>query len=305
MADASSILSAPQAGTPPAATPPAGTPPAGTPPPASSTPPAAGDWLAGFDPDVRDAITAKGYKSPAEVGRGWLSASKLVGVDPTQVVKLPGKDADAAAWDAVYTKLGRPEKADGYSVPEALKDDPLAGAFREEAHKAGLSSKQFETTLAWYTEQAAKVAEQQAAQAEEAQGKRLQALEAQVGPEKWPGYLEEARRAARVLIPESYKDPATGQTLTREDIQVKLAQGLGADLAVTLMANIAKFTVSEDSTERGRQGAGAGMSRDAAAARKAELRADRAWMTRWANGDADARKEMVKLDQIIAGAPPA
>lgn len=309
--DATSILATPPAA--PAAAPTTTTAPPSAPPPASTTTAspqattttttttAPADWLVGFDQDVREAITAKGYKSAAEVGRGWLAASKLIGVDPSQVIKLPGKDADAAAWDAVYAKLGRPEKSDGYSLPEPLKDDPLAGAFRDVAHKSGLTAKQFEATLGWYTAEASKVAEQQARQAEQAQEKRLSALQAKVGPDKWPGYLEEARRAARTLLPESYTDAVTGETLTRDQISTKLADALGVDLAVSLMSSIAKFTIAEDSTERGRSGVGAGMSKEAATARRNELRNDRAWLKRWTEGDVEARKEMAKLDQIIAG----
>ncbi len=298
---ADSILTAPAGAV---SAPAAGAAPAGTTgTPGGTTPaPGAADWMAAFEPDVREAITAKGYKSVADVGRGWLSASKLVGVDPAQVLKLPGKDADAAAWEAVYAKLGRPEKPDGYSLPEALAKDPVAADFRTAAHAAGLSTKQAEALLNWYTGATDKVGQTMAEQTQAQQAKRLEALQREVGPGKWDSFLEESRRAARVLVPESYKDPATGEALTRADILAKMEGAIGTDLAVRIMQAAAAFTVSEDKTEGGSPKASGIMSGEAARARKAELRNDKAWLNRWANGDADARKEMARLDAIIAGA---
>lgn len=293
---------APAAGTgAPAAAPASGAAQPGGPPASTGATPSA-DWLAPFDEDVRSAIAAKGYKGVSDLGRGWLAASKLVGVDPSQIVKLPGKDADAAAWDAVYARLGRPEKPEGYSLPDALAKDPVAAEFRTAAHAAGLTPKQAEGLLAWYTGTTDKLGGQMAEQAQAAQTKRLDALQREVGPQAWPAFIEEAQRAGRALVPERHKDPATGAEMTREQILVKLDQALGTDLAVRILQGAAKFTVSEDRTERGSPAASGIMSVEAAKARKAELRGDKAFMKRWIDGDTDARKEMVKLDTILAGA---
>lgn len=259
------------------------------------------DWTASYAPDVRTAVQAKGYKSHADVAQGWLAASKLVGVDPNNVLKLPGKDADekasAAAMDAIYARLGRPDKADGYALPEALAGDPVAAEFREKAHAAGLSSKQAEALLEWYTGVGAKAQEEAAAKNSETQGKLFAALKAEVGAEKFPEYVEDARRASRVLLPESHKSGLTGETLTRDQIVARIEDAIGADLTVRMLNQAAQFTREDKTTA----GAGAGMKLDGAGAqaRKEALMRDKAWVGRWMGGDVEARKEMSNLDTII------
>lgn len=300
---ADSILTAPAAAPAAAAPAPGAAAPAAAPAP-GATAPAAGDWMAGYSPEARAAIEAKGYKSAADVAQGWFAANKLVGVDPAQVLKLPPKDADEvatkAAMDAIYGKLGRPETPDGYSLPKELEADPVAAGFREAAHGAGLSTTQAERLLEWYTGAAGKAGETSEAAAAEAQDKRFAALQKEVGAEKWPGFLEDARRAARVLLPETYTDPATNETLTREQLGGRLESALGRDLAVKIMAAAAQFTTREDKTELGQPAAAGMLSLEAARARKAALRNDKAWVGRWASGDAAARKEMAQLDAVIA-----
>lgn len=256
-----------------------------------------------YAPEVREAVIAKGYKTHADVAQGWLAASKLVGVDPGSVLKLPAKGADEAtskaAMDAIYARLGRPDKPDGYTLPEALAKDPIAGEFRVVAHAAGLSGKQADALLAWYTGAGEKATAALAEQGEAHQAKRLKALEGEVGADKWPAYLEDARRAARALLPETWKDTATGETLTRDQIAARLEGALGRDLAVRVLNQAAQFT-REDKTESG-SATGARMDGAAAQARKAMLMRDKAFVARWVAGDVEARKEMSNLDVLIHG----
>jgi hypothetical protein len=51
----------------------------------------------------------------------------------------------------------------------------------------------------------------------------------------------------------------------------------------------------------GKPGFGGVMTKDQAVARKAELNADKTWIGKFAAGDAQARREMERLNQIIAG----
>jgi len=65
-------------------------------------------------------------------------------------VPLPGENATQEDWDKFYSKMGRPEKADGYELKlnrEALPenfpyDEKSAIEFRNWAHEAGLTPKQ-------------------------------------------------------------------------------------------------------------------------------------------------------------------
>lgn len=65
---------------------------------------------------------------------------------------IPKDDTDEAGWNAVYGKLGRPDKPDGYKVPDQIKDDPLVTEFSTHAHKLGLTARQYEETMKWVVE---------------------------------------------------------------------------------------------------------------------------------------------------------
>lgn len=79
-----------------------------------------------------------------------LSGYSNVEAYSKQTLKLPGENATAEDWNALYTKLGRPEKADGYelklnaeTIPEGFPyDENSAVEFRNWAHEAGLSPRQ-------------------------------------------------------------------------------------------------------------------------------------------------------------------
>jgi hypothetical protein len=79
----------------------------------------------------------------------------MIGADK---IVLPGKDAKPEEWEAVFNKLGRPEKADGYTFPE-IKDRPytdqdkaLQANFSTVAHKLGLTQAQVAGLAGWQNE---------------------------------------------------------------------------------------------------------------------------------------------------------
>jgi hypothetical protein len=96
-------------------------------------------------------IAAKGWKGPGEALESYSGLEAMLGQDR---VALPGKDAKPADWERVWSKLGRPEKPDGYAFakPEGFGgySDDFAQAFRGEAHKHGLSAKQAAALHDWW-----------------------------------------------------------------------------------------------------------------------------------------------------------
>lgn len=147
-AGASGVL-APGAVAPPSA-PPAGSPPAvppaaagGTPAPGGSgTPPAEPGYLK-WDPDLHE-IGKKYAGSPdphLETAKALRNAEKLIGGDPKLLLKIPA-EGDSEAQATLWNKLGRPEKPDGYKLPEALAKDETLGKMLPEFHKMGLTQAQ-------------------------------------------------------------------------------------------------------------------------------------------------------------------
>lgn len=102
-----------------------------------------------FDGDTEvDAI--------AKLAKSYANAQKLIGADPTSVLKIPSSEEDTA-WNDVYTRLGRPEKPEDYNT-EVLKDiqgidEAKVKEITEVAHKNGVSSKALEAILSTYKDQ--------------------------------------------------------------------------------------------------------------------------------------------------------
>lgn len=109
----------------------------------------ANDWTAALDEDTRKTVGAKGWKSPADAVKSYTELFRTYTETTQNALKLPAPDAPDAEWDAVFAKMGRPEKPEGYEfkLPDGLPDvffydDTAAQEFRAMAHEAGLSPKQ-------------------------------------------------------------------------------------------------------------------------------------------------------------------
>lgn len=294
--------------TPPAAAiaPPAGTQIPGTTPPglqAGNAPtapaaPAGGSW---FPEAHKGFMETKGNPDPATFVESYINLEKLVGADPKSILRIP-KEGDADAQAKFYNALGRPETADKYTAFDALKDDPLAKAMAPVAHELGLTDKQWQGLQAKLMEQTAAMqtagATQSAAEEKAANAKRMDALKADVGADKMAEFTEHAHRAVRTAVPETYKDPGTGETLNRDQINARIEAALGPDLALRIFSTLGKFQ-AEDASVHGGPASGI-MGRDAAQARIAQLQSDKAWGQRYISGGVAERAELDRLNMIVA-----
>lgn len=100
-----------------------------TTPPAGGTPQAAGassvEWTSTLPPDMQTFVQAKGFKDPGAVLESYRNLEKLHGLPPERLLKLPEKADDAEAMNQIFSRLGRPDKPEGYdnlALPE--KGDP-------------------------------------------------------------------------------------------------------------------------------------------------------------------------------------
>src|SRR5688572_23977637 len=79
-------------------------------------------WADGLDADTKGWVTGKGFDkldataALPELIKGYRGAEKTLGVPADQILRLPGKDAKPEDWRGVYTKLGLPEKPEGYEI---------------------------------------------------------------------------------------------------------------------------------------------------------------------------------------------
>lgn len=113
-----------------------------------TTPP----WFSSFaDEGVRGYVESKGFKSAEALAQSYKNLEGLHSVGPERLLKLPEKLDDDKALEAIFGKLGRPEKPEGYDVkvPEGAPED-FAGWARGQFHGLGLTKRQGDKlALAW------------------------------------------------------------------------------------------------------------------------------------------------------------
>lgn len=114
----------------------------------------AGKAYAELDVDTRDWLQKAGLADdPKALATKAFNQDKLVG----NSIRVPGADATDEERNAFLNKLGRPEAADKYEfkAPEGLPegfeyDGKVEAAFRDIAHKAGLTQAQAAAVRDWY-----------------------------------------------------------------------------------------------------------------------------------------------------------
>lgn len=162
---------------------------------AGGTPsPAATPW---YGDTHRELVGAKGWKSPDDVLTSYRGLETLLGADKAnRGVVLPKDENDRDGYNALWNRLGRPETPDKYTIPEALRSDPMALEFAKQAHGAGLTGKQFDDTMKWYIDAATKLEERQQAEFRAKVDADVDKLKTEWGG-AWDAKIEQGRRAAR------------------------------------------------------------------------------------------------------------
>lgn len=104
-------------------------------------------WEAIPEQPVRELISQKAYKTPADLAMAYHNLNKTFSGNH---VLLPGENADEATMEDFYKKLGRPEAADKYDIklPEGTAvDDGLLAFGKNLAFKLGLPPKTAQTMV--------------------------------------------------------------------------------------------------------------------------------------------------------------
>jgi hypothetical protein len=115
------------------------------------------DWTATLDEPMKQHVTSKGYKSPADVIKAHMNAEQLIG---TKRLQAPDANWKPEQWESLYKELGRPEAPDKYKVPDVklpdgMKLDDDLKILRDLAHKTGLNQTQADAWMKAYMETAA------------------------------------------------------------------------------------------------------------------------------------------------------
>ena len=85
------------------------------------------------------------------LAKSYINATKMIGQDK---LVIPTNNSTEEHWDEVYTKLGRPESADKYSLDAKSEvvnlDENAIKSFAEQSHKLGLNNQQAQGILEFY-----------------------------------------------------------------------------------------------------------------------------------------------------------
>ncbi len=244
---------------------------------------------------IRGEAAFRDIKDLDGLASSYLHATKMIGGRPQDLVKVPGPD-DAAGWAEAYAKLGRPEKADGYTLtpPAGTEfsdaDKAFHAAILPAIHEAGLSQRQLDRVVqAWngYAEQI--VAQQdQAVQTRQQEGER--ALKAEWG-QAYDQNLELAKRGLA-----HYADADTIKYL--EESRLGDHPGL-----VKLFAKLGGALAEDGLLGRAGAGSGGGLlapteARQQIAAKYADKQFAAVLTSKSAPGHAEAVAEMARLHEM-------
>lgn len=245
------------------------------------------DWTSSLNDDFKGYVQTKGFKDPGQVLDSYRNLEKLMGAPKERLLKLPEK-ADDPAWNEIYGKLGRPEKADEYKVDGW--DDESAKWAKDNFHKLGLSRTQAEKLVASWNErtEAQKQASLDAHQA------KIAADDKQLKTE-WGQAYDQNTQLARRAVKEFGMDAATID---------KLESVLGFAGVMKHMYTIgAKLGESPyvASNSNGASNFNRFLTPEAAKSRINTLRADSDFTRRYINNEAAAKYEMEQLHKMAYG----
>jgi hypothetical protein len=202
-------------------------------------------WESLSDANLKTSPNISRYDTVEAAAKALDEATKRLGVPPDQLLRLPTKPDDAAAYEEIYKKLGRPDKAEDYGVKFAddASDEAKAvgGKLIETAHKIGLNKAQLAPLVELLNGETAAAAKAEADHAAAEAAATQAALKAEWGP-KFSTYEKEIPKLLADLGGKEGKDgkliPATGAEFQAllDDMN---ARGLGNSLPLNrLLARI-------------------------------------------------------------------
>ena len=96
------------------------------------------NFLTGVNEEFRNNPSIKDFKDVNGLVKSYINQQKLIGKSD-----IPNEKSTQEEWNKFYSKIGRPENIDGYSIPEGLEETDLLKSFKNLAFEKGLTNKQF------------------------------------------------------------------------------------------------------------------------------------------------------------------
>ena len=231
----------------------------------------------------REYVTNKGWKSPVDL---LTSYQKLESAFGSNKVVLP-KEGDAASEAEFRKAIGVPEAADKYDIklPEGA---PIDEAFLKTAkgwmHEAGLTPKQAQLIASKWNDFTAGALKDQASTKLKASEEGLAAVE-----KEWGNQTDANKAAAQ----RAFKAVSKAAGLEATDLDA-IEETIGTAKMLKLFSHFGGM-ISEARFVDGTHAGGSHFTPEAARARMAELKTDRAWFAKFQAGDLAAQNEWKAL----------
>jgi len=203
----------------------------------TTTPTETTDWKASLSDEVRADKSLENINDIESLAKSYVHAQKLVGADK---IPVPNKHATEDDWNAVYSRLGRPETADGYkfNLPEDQKvDEAGLKVFADHAHKLGLLPNQAEGMVKFYNEMQANQLKEQDSTALAGRQKAMDELQSEWG-QAYKQKVDQANNVVASVFPPGFMSTnlADGTKLGDHPAVIKafadLASKMGEDKIV-------------------------------------------------------------------------
>ncbi|MCP4206962.1 MAG: hypothetical protein GY767_07945 [Shimia sp.] len=238
---------------------------------------------AGFEAENQGFVENKGWKSNDALLASYRSLEKVLGLPEDRILAMPDDPSAEGAMDAVYSRLGRPDSAEGYTkaVGDDFQDDAFA-KIAATAFGAGVTDAQFKVMQESMNGIAGGVVEAQEAAAAAAF-------------DQWKGANETGfQNAAALMANVGVSEDQLAEILAGDKVQI-----------YDLLATVAKRSAEGRTVEGKPQGDTFAMSPEAAKAEITKKLGDLTFMGRYTNPVASVRavaiKEMEDLQKTATG----
>jgi hypothetical protein len=247
-------------------------------------------WTEGLDKLSRGYIENKGWTSAENMLESYRHLEKTTGTPADRIVHLPKDAADEQGWGQVYQRMGRPDDATGYELPETEPGPgqvSLNAHLRESAFKAGLSQKQAKSMAERFNEHTAALMKETMTKKQEQASVDEQELRKEWGS-SWDENVAAAQRFKSTF------------NMSNETVD-KLEDALGLRGLLELSAQVGRGLGEHSVPAKGEDsGAGLpfGMTPASAAAKIEELKEDETFMSQYMNGNKSAAARMHRLHAL-------
>ncbi len=236
--------------------------------------------------EIKGFVELKGWDGPAKAIESYRHLETFVGADKAgRGVVWPKDEKDAAGWDSIYSRLGRPASPDEYKFELPEGQDGFAKHMAPILHQAGVSQAQAaklaEAFTAYTGEQTKSTQEAFAAKTEA----DLNALKSE-----WGAAYDQKVEMGRTAV------AAVGWDQQRLEM---IEAAIGTAELMKAMAQMGEL-LGEDRFV----GGGSPQQKltpDAAKTQLEMLQQDKAWLDRLAAGDTEALREKNRLDHAVLG----